>query len=365
MQPAMVSSPLRAGVATATRRLLFFDNLRVVLMIMVIMHHVGQAYGPTGGEWLIQEPNRAAILGPFFTVNRSFGMSLFFMIAGYFTVIACDRKGPLPFLKDRLVRLGIPLLVWVAMMELIQGLIERRLIWPVEIGHLWFVQHLLIYSVAYAGWRMIRPGRAAPDTPPGHAPAWWRIVAFALGLAFVSAVVRIWYPIDRWVYLLGFVRVAFADVPRDLSLFVIGAVAYRRGWVLGFPTRAGRAWLILGLLLAALWYVYALTLPEGLPMSDVAGGLSYAVWESLLCISMCIGLTVLFRDHFAGQSGLGKKLAQAQYTAYVFHIPVVLLFQWLALGLAAAPFVKFVLVSLVTVPVTFFVSYWIRKPLRM
>jgi peptidoglycan/LPS O-acetylase OafA/YrhL len=100
-----------AHVSTS-RRLYFFDNLRVFAMAVVIAHHAGQAYGPTGGWWPIQEPARAAVLAPFFMVNRSFGMSLFFMIAGYFTVMACDRSGPGLFLKSRLLRLGIPVLVW-------------------------------------------------------------------------------------------------------------------------------------------------------------------------------------------------------------------------------------------------------------
>ena len=368
MQPATASTPLRTAAAGATRRLLFFDNLRVVLMAMVIVHHAGQAYGPTGGEWPFMEPTRAAILGPFFAVNRSFGMSLFFMIAGYFTVIACDRKGPVPFLKDRLLRLGVPLLVWVALMGLVQGLIEQRLVWPVEIGHLWFVQHLLIYSAVYAGWRawrMARPGRVPVQPHPGSPPPWWAIAAFAFGLALASAIIRTWFPIDHWIYLFGFVRVAFADVPRDLGLFIAGVLACRHGWVLSFPSRAGRAWLALGLLLAAGWYGYELAAPGGLPMSEAAAGAIYAIWESYLCVGMCIGLTVLFRDVCAGQSSLGKKMAQAQYATYVFHVPIVLLFQWLALGLTAAPFAKFVLVSLISIPAAFFAGYWIRKPLGM
>jgi peptidoglycan/LPS O-acetylase OafA/YrhL len=74
-----------------TRRLYFLDNLRIGLTILVIAHHVGQAYGPTGGSWPIQEPARAAVLGPFFTVNRSFFMSLFFLISGYLMVMSYDR----------------------------------------------------------------------------------------------------------------------------------------------------------------------------------------------------------------------------------------------------------------------------------
>src|SRR5574337_352541 len=99
-----------------TKHLYFLDNLRVALITLVIAHHVGQAYGPTGGWWPIQETARVPVLGPFFTVNRSFFMSLFFMISGYFTVMSCDDKGPRAFLKSRLLRLGIPVLVFALIM---------------------------------------------------------------------------------------------------------------------------------------------------------------------------------------------------------------------------------------------------------
>jgi len=96
----------------ATDRLYYVDYLKVVITMLVIAHHVGQAYGPTGGWWPILEENGSAVLGSFFTVNRSFFMSLFFMLAGYFTVIAVQSKGAKAFLKDRALRLGIPVLIF-------------------------------------------------------------------------------------------------------------------------------------------------------------------------------------------------------------------------------------------------------------
>ncbi|HVP18834.1 MAG TPA: acyltransferase family protein, partial [Spirochaetia bacterium] len=97
-------------------RLFYIDNLRVAITILVIAHHVGQAYGPTGGYWPVQETARSALLGPFFTVNRSFFMSLFFMISGYFMVSAYEKNGPAAFIKSRLIRLGVPFLVYSVVM---------------------------------------------------------------------------------------------------------------------------------------------------------------------------------------------------------------------------------------------------------
>ena len=107
---AALARPL--GSQPASRRMFYLDTLRVVLTVLVVLHHIGQAYGPTGGAWPVQEATRAAVLGPFFTVNRSFFMSLFFMISGFLAVGALERHGFSRFVRSRLVRLGIPVLVF-------------------------------------------------------------------------------------------------------------------------------------------------------------------------------------------------------------------------------------------------------------
>lgn len=353
-------------------RIAFFDNLKVVLMVVVIAHHVGQAYGPTGGWWPVQEPTRAAILGPFFTVNRSFGMSLFFMIAGYFTVASFDKSDPRAFVKNRLQRLGIPLLVFSFLILLLQvfvfGPIETGELgrpWPIDVGHLWFVQHLILFSLGYALWRVLRPGTFQPAFQPANPPGYGTVLIFAAGLALCLAVVRTWYSIDELVYLLGYVRVGFADLPRDLGLFLVGTVAYRHQWVTRFPSRAGRVWLVVGLTLAGLWYVYELWLVDTIVFSDVVWGILRPLWESLLCCSMCIGLTVLFRDLVNGQSALGREMARSTYAVYILHVFVVLLFQYLVLGLTASPLLKFLLVTLAAVLASFLLASLIRRPLRL
>jgi glucan biosynthesis protein C len=376
-----------------TRRLYFLDNLRIALTILVIAHHVGQAYGPTGGSWPIQEAARARLLGPFFTVNRSFFMSLFFMISGYLMVMSYDRTGPGAFLRSRLLRLGVPLVVFFLVVIPVQQYLchcrsgdlgsmsfwryytgcyfgcdsrppgWKGRVWPeMNFGHLWYVEHLLIFSLCYAGMRALwkRPPEASPAQarPPAHGA----ILLFALLLAFASAVVRRWYPIDKWIGFLGFIQVAFADVPRDLSFFILGAIAYRRQWFLGLPNRMGMIWLLVGGIAAALWYAYVLGLRRIFPISGTAMDVVYPVWEALLCCGMCIGLLVLFRERLNHQGRWGRAMAGSQYAAYLFHVPVVVLVQYTVAGAAMPPLAKFLLVTAVSVPLTFLLSDWIRRP---
>ena len=374
------------------RTLFFIDNLRIALIVLVIAHHAGQAYGPTGGWWYFQNPDRASILGAFFTVNRSFFMSLFFMISGYFLPASYDRKGAREFLGDRLRRLGWPLLVFffavIPVMMYAYYLNFRHYgplpfliyysqvyfgrgtrpfdwtgTWPDRnLGHLWFVEHLLVFAVCYVIWRLIRPPLARIDGKEERPPRHLEILVFTLALAAVTFVVRIWYPIDKWGAFLRFIQVAFADVPRDLSFFVIGVIAYRRNWFLNMPKKTAKVWLLFGL--AAAVCCYGLQLTGHIYFS--AGGfkaqsLLYDIWEAFLCSGLCIGLLVLFREKLNFQGPLARNLAASTYAVYLFHAPVIVTLQYAIWHTDMTAIAKFAIVTLAAIPSSFFLSIYIRR----
>jgi len=96
-------------------RLFFIDNLRILLITLVMMIHLSITYGGEGG-WYYRDGQAdtlsSILLTWHNTVVQAFSMGLFFMIAGYFTPGSYDHKGPRQFLKDRLLRLGIPMLCY-------------------------------------------------------------------------------------------------------------------------------------------------------------------------------------------------------------------------------------------------------------
>ncbi|MFB0519188.1 MAG: acyltransferase family protein [Acidobacteriota bacterium] len=365
-------------------RLYFIDNLRVAVIILVVAHHAGQSYGPTGGQWPLFEPVRSPLLGPFFSVNATFVMGLFFLISGYFLPRSYDRKGAGTFLKDRLLRLGIPLLIFALpllgptmyLMEYVpqggalsfwQFFIRIYLgKWQVEFAHMWFVAHLIVYAVGYTLWcQLARRGKptARRETPvPGHRA----ILGYTLTLAVVTAVVRIWYPINSWERVLRLVPAEFAHLPQYLSLFVIGIVAYRRDWLRRLPTTTGMTWLGIGLAAALARYAYSLGGHQLLPSILEDGGLDWrslvwSIWEALICVGLCVGLLVLFRERLNGQGKLLPVLSAAVYTVYIIHVPVIVGLQFGMVPVALPPFVKFLLVTLIGVPLCFGISYLIKK----
>jgi peptidoglycan/LPS O-acetylase OafA/YrhL len=374
----------------AENRLQYLDNLRILLITLVVIHHAGQAYG--GGWWWFKETGaRIPLLGTFFSVNAAFFMSLFFMISGYFVPASLKRKGVKTFLKERLLRLGIPIifffLIVIPVLNYFYYLNFRDYgsiafpsyyvdvyfgaggvpenwsgpSWPdMQFGHLWFLQHLLVYSACYAilcaVWKGLRCRKQLGRKTPGH----FTIAAFVVVLAIVTVIVRIWYPRDRWIAFLGFIQTMVADVPRDLSFFIIGLAAYYNDWFRKFPTKRGVIWSVIGA--AAVIFAFATNLPYG----NISGAHEWfsqenPLWEMTLCFGIIIGLIVLYREKFNSQNKFGKVLAKSTYGVYLFHVPILISLQYLFGRTSLYPFVKFVLVSITGIPLTFTFSYLLRK----
>jgi surface polysaccharide O-acyltransferase-like enzyme len=389
MEPT-VSTASRPAAATAdvqpksTSRLLFVDSLRVFLTILVLLHHLMVLYAGTG-DWYIKEGQPDTVtnaLGAWFcAINQAYFMGLFLLISAYFVPGSYDRKGAGRFLKDRLVRLGIPLAIysWVLNPLFIYLLFYQDIrmpFWryfPVEYfkhnaligsGPLWFVEVLLIFSLVYVLWRLVTRSRPAPAPAETHFPGNGRIALFALLLGVAGFLVRLVFPMD--LYFFGPLNLQFGFFAQYIALFIVGLIAYRRNWLVGLPDKTGRLWLGLAALLILLWAPLVLVagaLTDSIPLK---GGLhwqalAYALWESFLCLSMCIAVIYLFRRYLNRRGKVAGFLVPNAYTAYIIHAPVITGVALALRGVMLYPLLKWALAALVSVPLAFLLSMLIRK----
>lgn len=98
-------------------RMLFIDNLRWTMIILVISMHAADTYSPLG-NWYFEDrrPLSETALLTFAAWQmylQSFFMGLLFFIAGYFVPASLDRKGPFQFTRERAFRLGLPVLFYM------------------------------------------------------------------------------------------------------------------------------------------------------------------------------------------------------------------------------------------------------------
>jgi peptidoglycan/LPS O-acetylase OafA/YrhL len=391
-QNSLQSSEISTAQAATgkTSRLYFADHLRAALVILVVLHHVAVVYAANVPFFYYIDPQYNDLLAilvllAFTLLNQAWFMGALYLLAGHFTPGSYDRKGAGSFLKDRLIRLGIPLVIFFFVLSPISliGLylepaprITDPLTWNnfmrmypefISMGPLWFVALLLIFSFGYAAWRALTRNRKPSSVSEYAPPSYLGIIVFILGLALVSYLVRIFIPIGRELF--GFPTLAY--LPMYLGLFIVGAVAYRRNWFRTIPGSMGVVGFVVALVATVTLFTFVFlgflqALETGVQQIPQFGygtwrSAIYALWDSIFAVGMCLAAITSFRRFFNKQSRLGSFLAQQSYAVYIIHIPIIIIITYAIHGIGLGGLLKFGLASLIVVPTCFIVAYLLRK----
>jgi peptidoglycan/LPS O-acetylase OafA/YrhL len=92
-------------------RLLFLDNLRTFIILLVVFYHAGWVYERSGflsSVWIVDDPSKNDLTGILNMIMDMFMMPTMFFISGYFTPLSLRTKNGWTFLKSRFKRLMIP-----------------------------------------------------------------------------------------------------------------------------------------------------------------------------------------------------------------------------------------------------------------
>jgi glucans biosynthesis protein C len=377
----MAGTQLAAGTrpdkppAAAASRLGWMDTLRVTAIAGVIVMHAGTAY-ILDIDWYYQERTTSALtptLAAFpALIGGLFGLGPLFLLGGLLSAASLGRKDPGGFARGRLLRLGLPLLAFVVLLDpltdylgaLAEG--EHPRLWPYLIdqtgtrdtGPLWFVALLLLCSLAYAGLRGLRPGRARVTA----AIVRRYLVAAAAGIAAGSFAVRLVSPLGEET----FANLRWEAWPQGIGLFTLGVLAGERGWLEAVDRRLvrGCGWAavaaVLGLTALAAW---ALVTDR---LDAVAGGLAwpsaaFAVLEGLGAVALSLWVGAWFRRRWDRPGRLVQRAGRGSYAAYVLHPPVLVMLSMLARPLPMAPEAKFALVAVSGVAASFAVGVGLTR----
>ena len=330
----------------------YLDNLKVVLVALVILGHAFITYGDLG-SWVYREQsdNEAYLIvaAAVVSLGSLFAMGLFFLIAGLLTPGPLARKGPAGFVRDRAIRLGVPFLAYLLLVyPLAMWAGERdqpataylRDAWTdLDPGPLWFVGVLLLFTVAYVAWRAMRPAPPGPHGPlrPAH------LVGLAVAIAVGTALVRLVFEMNSGQPFSAHVW----QWPQCIGLFVLGLASAERGWLAPVPAGIRRAggW---AAVVGAIVLMAAIATAES---SDAfVGGVTWqalltAALEGVISVGLSVWLLGTFQRRFDHAGPLATALGRAAFGAYVLQAPVLLICALLVHPLPLAPEVKFLLVA--------------------
>lgn len=329
------------------KRLYYLDNLKVCLTVLVIMHHAGQAYG-NGGGWAYTPSNPAEFMPwiwHFFSTNAAFFMGLYFFISGYFVPRSFDKQGTKQFVQKKLLRLGIPLLFMGSIICVLTG--------KPEIGHMWFVESLLVFCLVYA---LIRQWVKPIDQKCDSKPTIIGLLIVALLMGVGSYFIRQVSPQDHWIWPFGIIPLPMepAHYLQYVMMFVLGILAYRFQWLEKMGNGTGLTTLLIGAALAAGNY-----LRDDGPWNAFVWKW-FGIYESLMCIFISFGLIWLFRECISATSRFWQWCAAQSYGAYVFHLLLMLVLQDIVDGIWMGAFGKFLFIGVVTTILSFLLTWLVR-----
>lgn len=398
-----------------TPRLLFFDNLRAIMVIIVIIFHAAAAYclqvpfWPFHDSSIVAEQGLLDIMMMFIDV---FNMPIFFFIAGFFFLPNIQRKGVYKFLKSKLKRLGIPLLlISIFLLPFLDYIhyytqsVNREILltnfieyWLSTIGKIiefdiglldlstysymteqfylryaWFLSILLafsfIFSFIYVIWKkwLNRIDQDVGNDKNTYTEKETMIILILSGVIIGTTyfIVDYYTSIGNAFFTLGNI-VQFQPIKLGMytSYFSLGIYAHSKKWFVDNKPLAtvkvsAIATSILSIIMILTGRAYFRDANHSFTLS-----LGFAYSLAFLGLSFLVLFTSLALKYWNQTSSFHQKVAPNSYRMYLVHyIPVMifplLLSDWT--GIIAE--IKFILIFIASVLVTYGISQHILRPL--
>jgi hypothetical protein len=346
------------------------DSLRVAVIAGVIVVHTATAYVIDLAGWYYDdELTTSAVWSAVLTVPAFFGavfaLGPLFLVAGWFSARSIDRRGPADFARSRLLRLGLPLVVFIVLVHPLTDYVGNlrqeaesfmSYLRTTEVSVMWFAAALLAFSLVHATVRQFRPGLA------GRRPMRSvDLVVAVLTIAVSSFAVWMIWPLDEEIAL----NLRVGAWPQGAVLFALGALGARAGWwddAPRFPVRR-LGWVAIAAM-AALLALFAVAGPEGgddLAMAADWPTFAFALLDGLIAVTFTLWSVAWIRWRWPTRGSLVERAGRASYATYFIHPLVLTAVMVLFSVVPFSPELKFVVVSALAVPACFAAGFALTR----
>ncbi len=359
------------------------DYLRTFVIALVVLHHAVLAYTTFGrfdaAHYLwstapIVDSQRWAGFDLVVLFNDSFFMPLMFFLAGLFVLPGLARKGTARYLRDRLLRLGLPFAVVVVfIMPLahypsyhMTGSPEGYLAfwrtslfhgpWPA--GPAWFIWLLLAFDlVAATLYHTFRSRLGDGARAVAERPTLFFLLAGSASLAAYLPMFAAFGP-THW-FAFGPFAVQASRVVFYAAYFAAGATAGASRSDRGLLTRDGpvaRNWQMSAAAAVALFSLLVF-----MQQSGRAAGMAYAVAFVASCGTSCTALLGVFLRFATRHVSELDRLRDGAYGVYLVHYVFIVWLQFALLGSSMPVVGKALLVFAATAAASWSVVWALRR----
>jgi peptidoglycan/LPS O-acetylase OafA/YrhL len=388
---------LTGSIPSMRRSSLALDNLRALVILLVLSFHSVLAYLQflPAAPYPFDSPHYQWRAIPIVDSHRWLGfdlycawqdvflMSLFFFLSGLFVWPSLNRKGAANFLNGRLLRLGLPFVLVVALLmpaTLYPTYLQTAgnpsvadywrhwlalPFWPC--GPMWFLWLLLVGDLGTAVLQRFAPGLGSflvrlSSAAEAHPARFFVGFVFASILAYVP--LALLFAASAWFQLGPFAFQLSRPLHYALYFFAgvgLGAGGVERGLLAadGPLVRRWAAWILAALVSLCAWM--GLT---GLTMESVSASLGLRVLADvsfvLACFSSCFAVLAVVLRFAARRLPSLDGLSASAYGMYLVHYLFVVWLQFALLGMVLPAVIK----GAVVFGCTLFLSWWTVAALR-
>jgi hypothetical protein len=365
-------------------RNLSLDRARTFLTLVVLLHHAVIPYTYFGHT----DPTEWIGFDLIVLANDSFFMAMFFFLSGLFVWPGLGHKAPLTFLRDRLLRLGLPFAICALTLipiayyalALQQGTdLTFAAFWkktvtvgPWPSGPIWFVWVLLAFDITSSVLYRISPTLVFPInrvSQMGFKEPWrfWLLLWIVTEIAYIPLLIH--YGVNHW-FELGPFSVQASRVLLYASYFFIGAgvgCASMATGVLGPDGQLPKSrwsWLFVTLIPYAGMWCMIYVKREILGNPPVLPWWYHSIYGTCFVLfSAAILLTILafFLHSKAPGPTLLDRMQGEAYGMFLVHYPIVLWIQYFLFDAGLPAIVKAAIAFVLTVILSWAVTAALRK----
>jgi hypothetical protein len=377
--PAQVRAQSQAKVRNAS-----LDRARTFLTLVVLFHHSVIPYTYFGHT----DPRFWIGFDAVVLATDSFFMAMFFFLSGLFVWPGLARKGPFGYLRDRLIRLGLPFVICaLTIIPIAYYAIALRetpdvsfadfwwktvTVGPWPSGPVWFLWVLFAFDLVASLLYRLRPNLLDPINRLSLRAAERPAEFFAVLLAVTAALYipgRVRFGAGSW-FEFGPFSVQHGRVLLYATYFFfgagIGATALDRGLLSadGRLAKSGWGWLITALVPYCLMWVLVyikreiLGNPVHLPdWYEATYGLFFAAFSVTIMFAI---LAFFLRFKQSGWSILDPMQGDA-YGMFLIHYPIVLWLEYWLFDVNVPAIIKAMIVFMLTVVWSWAVTAALRR----
>ena len=375
---------------TVSVRVAFLDNIRYLMILLVVVYHSVAAYATVVPWWFYHD---ASFLGA--NIARElldvFIMPVLFFVSGYFVLPSLQKRTVPKFLVDKARRLLIPWVLavliitpllfydtpnqtvkpfwkyWVTFMEgfptqlsYLPHTLTQGPYWFISLLFAFFVVFALIYTVTRRQWT----GAVAPAKRKA-ASGKSVLVALALFgvLTFVGYFLSLLLvPDTSWLTSAMFLEFQPTRIVLLICYFALGVYAQSRQWFAGAKSLGNPAlWGGISVALAIAYLVVGQPLflnLAGIPGLSITLLLPFALLRSFLTLSIFFFLLSVSFRYWNRTTRFDREFSATSYDIYLSHVWFVVMIQGALLQWSGSSLTKASIVFLVVLGVSFAISRW-------